>query len=170
MKKFIVYFCIFILFIAGVSISFAATEKGSAEKSDEDIRIGLAIANMSNPYMIILGEEGKKKMAELGLDPQQLLIRDPQDDVTKQIHHIENFISQGVDVIIVQACDSDAIVPAVKDANRAGIPVVCLTRPVNGGEVMQLARTDNISGSREITDAICKAMTTLGKTKATTSR
>jgi D-xylose transport system substrate-binding protein len=49
---------------------------------------------------------------------------DAQSSADKQLTDVENLISQGANVLIVLAQDSDAIQPAVQKALDAGIPVI----------------------------------------------
>jgi len=49
---------------------------------------------------------------------------DAQSSADKQLTDVENLISQGANVLIVLAQDSDAIQPAVQKAVDAGIPVI----------------------------------------------
>ena len=49
---------------------------------------------------------------------------DAQSSADKQLTDVENLISQGANVLIVLAQDSDAIQPAVQKAVGAGIPVI----------------------------------------------
>ena len=53
------------------------------------------------------------------------------NDVTKQVGQIEDFISQGVDAIVVQAVDTTGIVTAIEEANEAGIPRIYNGRNAN---------------------------------------
>jgi inositol transport system substrate-binding protein len=59
---------------------------------------------------------------------------DAANDTAKQVSQVENFIAMEVDYIVIEAVDSDAIVPAIKEANAAEIPVICLICDANGGE------------------------------------
>ena len=57
-----------------------------------------------------------------------LVIQDAQQDNARQIAHIENFIQQGVDVLIVAPNEAAPITAPVKKAREKGIKVVCLER------------------------------------------
>src|SRR5699024_5753423 len=48
---------------------------------------------------------------------------DGQNDITKQIKGIEDLISKGVDILIVNPLDPKALVPSINAANRSGILV-----------------------------------------------
>ncbi len=62
-----------------------------------------------------------------------------------QLAIIENFISQQVDVIAVSPADTEAVKPAIKQANEAGIPVIMvnLLEPQDDIEVASYIGFDN---------------------------
>jgi len=62
-----------------------------------------------------------------------VLVADGDDAV--QVSQIENFISQKVDVLIVVPHSSDAVVPAIAEAHKAGIKVISYDRLALGSDV-----------------------------------
>ncbi len=44
-----------------------------------------------------------------------------------QMKDVENLITKKPDCIIIDTCDSDAIVSSIEDCNKAGIPVLTWT-------------------------------------------
>ena len=107
--------------------------------------IGVAMAQFDNNFLTILRhgiEEGAK---EQGL---QLQFEDAQNDLPRQLSQIQNFITSGVDGIVVVAVDSDLIPQMVKLADEAGIPIVNINRePPN---VTSLGANEAFVGSREV--------------------
>lgn len=71
---------------------------------------------------------------------------DAQNDPAKQVSDIEDLIQKKVDVILLNPTDADALVPAVEEANKAGIPLLTIDRSVNGGEVALHIASDNVKG------------------------
>jgi ribose transport system substrate-binding protein len=76
------------------------------------------------------------------------VISDAQNDTAQQQDDIQNFITQQVDVILVNPVYSDAVVPAVEAANDAGIPVIALDRKASGGDVVSTIASDNVQGGK----------------------
>lgn len=67
-----------------------------------------------------------------------------ENDVQKQNQQIEDFISQGVDAIIIAPADGDAVVSAIVECNEAGIPVIMANRAAGEGcEVYATISCDN---------------------------
>lgn len=120
------------------ALSLAAT---GAQAQD----IGVAMAQFDNNFLTILRqgiEEGGRA------EGVTLQFEDAQNDVPRQLSQIENFISSGVDAIIVVAVDSDAITQMDRLAVKAGIPIVNINRePPN---VDSLGPLEAFVGSREV--------------------
>jgi inositol transport system substrate-binding protein len=55
-------------------------------------------------------------------------------DLQTQLDHIDNFIAQKMNAIIVQPADTAAIVPGIEKANKAGIPVISIVSRSGGGK------------------------------------
>lgn len=64
----------------------------------------------------------------------ELKFSDANNDIQKQLDQTDNFIAQGVDLLILVPCDFAGITPAVEKANAAGIPVICLGIKSEGGD------------------------------------
>ncbi|MGK6316650.1 sugar ABC transporter substrate-binding protein [Neorhizobium sp. DT-125] len=59
---------------------------------------------------------------------------DANNDASKQLDQIDNFIAQKVNAIVVVPVDYQGIVPGVEKANAAGIPVIALGIQSAGGK------------------------------------
>ncbi|MDI9374288.1 MAG: substrate-binding domain-containing protein, partial [Thermotogota bacterium] len=103
---------------------------------------------------------GEAKAAELGLG---FVVLDAQDSPEKQFSQVQDLIIRKVDVLIINPVDSDAIVPAVLEANAAGIPVITVTRPSNGGVVAQHLDIDNKEAGMLAAVAMANALNGKGR-------
>ncbi|RLC76656.1 MAG: D-ribose ABC transporter substrate-binding protein, partial [Chloroflexi bacterium] len=70
---------------------------------------------------------------------------------------------QGVDVLMVNPTDADAIVPSIQKANEAGIPVFTIDRGAAGGEVVSHIASDNVAGGWMASEFLCQALGGSGK-------
>ena len=64
-------------------------------------------------------------------------------DAEAQANQIDNFISQGVDAIVVVPVDSQAICSSVQRASDAGIPFYTIDRAPLGCEINMTVQSDN---------------------------
>lgn len=124
------------------------------------IRVGLSISTLNNPFFVDLRDGALEAANALGIE---LVVVDAQNDPNRQLSGIENLIQSKVDVILVNPCDSSAVVPAVKAANKAGIPVVTVDRGADGGEVVTHIASDNVAGGRMAGEFIAKLLGGKGK-------
>ena len=117
--------------------------------------IGLSLSTLNNPFFVTLRDGAKKAAEDFDV---KLIVVDAQDNPAKQLNDIEDLIEQKVDLIIINPCDSDAIVSAVESANEAGIPVITVDRSANGGKVIVHIASDNVAGGRMAAQIIAKAL------------
>jgi ribose transport system substrate-binding protein len=82
---------------------------------------------------------------ELGV---QVIWKGPQkeDDRAQQITVVEDFISRGVDGIVLAPLDDRALMRPVQDAVREKIPVVVIDSGLQGSDYISYVATDNYQG------------------------
>jgi ribose transport system substrate-binding protein len=109
--------------VAGLALAALLIPAAGAApmQQEKPITVGVVhnLANHPSIQAIINGFNDEAKHY-----PINYVFLDPAYDPQKQVAMIEDLISQKVDVIAVNAVDPDAIVPALKAASDAGIPVV----------------------------------------------
>lgn len=127
---------------------------------NEEVTIGLAISTLNNPFFVDLEAGAKAKATELGV---KLVTLDSQDDSATEMSNVEDLINQGVDVIMINPTDSDAVKSAVEAANKANIPVITLDRGANGGEVVSHIASDNVAGGKLAGEYIVELLGGKGK-------
>lgn len=115
--------------------------------------VGLSLSTLNNPFFVEVRDGAQAAADELGIE---LIVTDAQDSVSTQISNIEDLLQSGVDVLIVNATDSDAVVPAVMEANNRNVPVIAVDRSVNGGTLAYFIASDNLAGGRLAGEFICE--------------
>lgn len=121
-----------------------AGDNGEVEEmSAEEITIGLSISTLNNPFFGDLQRGVVETAEENGSTVRSV---DAQDDTATQINGIDDLIQQGVDILLINPVDSDAITPAIESANSAGIPVITIDRSSEGGDVLTFIASDNVEG------------------------
>ena len=149
MKKFLKVFGLAALLVAVSSAASAAGEK-----------IGLVVSTQNNPFFVTLKEGAVKKANELGYE---LIVLDSQNDPSKELGNVEDLLVKGVDVLLINPTDSDAVVSSVRAANRSKIPVVTLDRAANGGKVVSHVASDNVLGGEVAGNYIVEKLGGKGK-------
>ncbi len=82
---------------------------------------------------------------------------DANNDVTRQLDQIDNFIAQKVRAIVVVPVDYEGITPGIERANKAGIPVVTLNIQAKGGK-STFVGSKNIDAGRMQGEFMAKAL------------
>ena len=120
--------CMIVLF-TGCNTPPASDKPGSiitepvSLKSNLDlsnIKIGYVSPSLNAPFYVVLSQYVKKYAESYGMN---FVMADGQDDIVKQITSMEDLISTGLDILILNPLDHKALIPAVNAAARSGIPV-----------------------------------------------
>lgn len=134
------------LLAAVVAVALAAsTTLLHKDSGTEEKRIGLSLSTLNNPFFVQVRSGAQQEATRLGV---KLTVTDAQNDASQQANQTQNFTSSGMDAIIVNPVDSDALGQAVKGANQAGIPVVAVDRGVNNATTSTLVASDNVAGGK----------------------
>lgn len=80
----------------------------------------------------------------------EIVENDPQNDASKQTMAIENFMQRHVDGIVVLAVDPVGVVPAIKDAVKAGFPVIAVDAQVKSDAISTFIGTANYDAGKEM--------------------
>ncbi|MBP2015326.1 D-ribose ABC transporter substrate-binding protein [Anaerococcus degeneri] len=127
----------------------AKTEEKSTETSVETkeggYKIGVSLSTLNNPFFVSIREGIEEKAKEEGAE---VVISDAQNDSSVQSNQIEDLITQKVDLIIINPVDSTAISSSVQKANEANIPVICVDRGTEDGEIVSLVASNNVEGGK----------------------
>ena len=125
------------LLLAGAAL---AVVTGSAAAKDLN-SIGITLGSLGNPFFVALSQGAEAKAKEI--NPNVTVNTASADyDLNKQFTQIDNFIASGVDMILVNASDPNAIAPAIKRAQAAGIVVVAVDVAAAGADAT--VQTNNI--------------------------
>ncbi|NLI21590.1 MAG: D-ribose ABC transporter substrate-binding protein [Clostridiales bacterium] len=122
--------------------------------------IGFAVSTLENPFFVTMKDAAEAKAAELGVT---LMVLDAQDSAETQASQVEDLITRGVDLMIINPVDSDAIGTSVIACNNASIPVITVTRSSNSGTVVQHLDIDNKEAGKLDAEQLIKDLGGKGK-------
>ncbi|MCI8506312.1 MAG: substrate-binding domain-containing protein [Lachnospiraceae bacterium] len=121
----------------------AATEaaKETAEKATEaapaangeGLKIGVCIYKFDDNFMTLYRQELQKYLEETY--GAEVTVVDGKGDQAEQTNQIDNFISQGVDVLILNLVQASATETVAKTCADAGIPAVFINREPDATEL-----------------------------------
>ena len=147
---------------AGCSSSGKTETKTDDTKKDtgKKIVIGLSMNTLNNPFFVDVKKGAEKGAQENNVD---LIVTDAQNQSSKQLTDIENLIQKKPDLLIIDPCDSDAIISAIETANEKKIPVITIDRASNGGKVVSHIGFDAIHAGKIAGEFLGKALNGKGK-------
>lgn len=131
---------------------------GAAEK-----KIGMMIWNASVPFYsnLISGAQKTAEELEVSLDLQS-----GNGDLATEISVIQQFIAQKVDIILITPSNAKGIVPVVKQAAAAGIPVIAVNNRVDtstGAQIVTYVGVDDVTFGQQQGELLAKAIGGKGK-------
>ncbi|WP_298782332.1 substrate-binding domain-containing protein [uncultured Polaribacter sp.] len=91
-------------------------------------KIGYATPSLNAPYYQALLQSIKASTEKNGMT---FLSADGQNDINKQIAAVEDLITKGVDALLLNPKDPDALVGVTKVAKAAGIPVFIIDSSID---------------------------------------
>ena len=86
-------------------------------------KVGVAMYTLSAPYFAAQLDAASKKAKELGCE---VMTSDGQNDMLKQIADVEDMVSKGINVLILNPRDPKGLIPAANAASAAGVKVVAM--------------------------------------------
>lgn len=137
------------------------TSPGASEAPSE-ITIGSMIWNTSVPFYSNFIKGQQETAASLGV---KLTIVDGKGDIGTEVAGVQQLIAQGVDAILVTPSDAKGIVPAIKKANEAGIPVFAVNNRVDdtAAEIVTFIGADDVEFGRQQAALVAETLPNGGK-------
>ncbi|WP_191602457.1 sugar ABC transporter substrate-binding protein [Marinomonas algicola] len=155
------------IFLKKASIALltsAALMTGSAAMADDKPVVGLVMKSLANEFFRDMLEGTKEHAARRGDYELRAVGMQNETDFQSQINAVENFITQGADIIVIAPADSRAMVRPLKKAMEAGVIVinfdVALDAEAKKKQGVELAfiGPDNRDGARLAGEALAKKL------------
>ena len=138
--------------LAGSVALFCLTSAAMAE----ECKVGLTMPSLNAPYFAAQVAAVEKAAKDQGCE---ITTADSQNDFSKQINDVEDMIAKGIDILILNPRDQEALVPAADAATKAGVKVVVMDSTLNPkANVVTQVRSSNDENGRLVGDWIAKKM------------
>src|SRR5688572_20507093 len=116
----------------GVICAVGFAQDKPAEGAKKNYKIGMSQCNLGEPWRVQMNADIKKAAAA---HPELTVVyKDAQNDPLKQRSHVEEFVSDGVDLLIISPKEAAPLTEPVATAYKKGIPVIVLDRKVLGDQ------------------------------------
>ncbi len=116
-------------------------------------KIGVLYWSMNIPGQVAMREGLEAEASAINVRAQaagtrgvELLARvagEGNEGIERQIEQMSALVEEDIDLLIVQPTDNAALVPPLKAANSAGIPVIAYDQYISGGELAAYLTSDN---------------------------
>jgi ribose transport system substrate-binding protein len=141
----------FMILAASLCLSLAATACGkqpseaSGPREGRALQIAVIPKGTTHEFWKSIRAGAEQAARELGVE---VIWKGPQkeDDRAQQITVVEDFVSRGVDGIVLAPLDDRALMRPVRDAAREKIPVVIIDSALQGSDYVSYVATDNTQG------------------------
>lgn len=125
MKKFKNYVIIGLVSILSLFLISCSQKEGKSLADGGRIKIGVSIANFDDTFLTYMMDGMKKAAQKEGVDIEFV---DAKEDIATQMNQVENFVTQGKDVIIVVPVDTSASEPMTNIAVTNGAKIIYVNR------------------------------------------
>ncbi len=152
----------FLFFSLVISLLSACGGGGSASDGDGKLKIAMVPKGTTHSFWKMVHGGAAKAAQEEDID---LIWQGPQkeDDRQMQIQTMQNFISRGVDAILLAPLDDQALVPSVDAAIKRNIPVIVFDSDLKSDLQSSFVATDNYLGGKLCAQRMVEVMGGKGK-------
>ncbi|MBU4254791.1 MAG: substrate-binding domain-containing protein, partial [Acidobacteria bacterium] len=129
------------LFGCGGKETPSASSEEAAESGRAEWVIGMSQCNLGEPWRVQMNQDIKHESEK---HPEiKIIFKDAQNDSMKQRSQVEEYISAGVDLIIISPKEAAPLTPPIAAAYEKGIPVIVLDRRILGDRYACFIGADN---------------------------
>ncbi len=104
--------------------------------------IGFSQCNSSEPWREAMNKEMQQEASKY--PDIELIISDAQQDNSKQVADVENFLVKEVDLLIISPNEAQPLTAIVEQAFQKGIPVIVLDRKILSDQYTVFIGADNV--------------------------
>jgi len=144
--------CMAVLLLGGCGAKDAPSAGGKV--------IGVTLMTQTNDFFKDL-EAGLREEADRR--GYRLIVQSAQNDPAAQARQLEDFVTQRVDAVVVNPCNSDTIASSLRVVTDAKIPVFTADIAAKGATVVSHVASDNVQGGRLAGEEMARLLGGQGK-------
>jgi inositol transport system substrate-binding protein len=144
-----------------LAAALGVTASACKKKDAGALTIGVAFETLQTEYWVASFEVMKQELKRRNI---RMLEAIADGDANKQLEQVQNFIARKVDGIIVAPKDAQTVIPMIKAANAARIPIVLYNRPPAASDARSVTvGVDNFGITKATVEHMCKLAKASGK-------
>jgi len=132
---------------ASPTSSTPTSSGGDGGAGGKTFLIGMSQANKGEPWRQAMNDQ--IAAAAAGHPELKVVFADAAQDNAKQVAQVENFLQQGINLLIISPNEAAPLTDVVAKAYDKGIPVILLDRKVKGDKYTMWIGADNIKIGQE---------------------
>jgi ribose transport system substrate-binding protein len=131
------------LVFAGCAVPGDGASSTETTNVSGKVKIGFSQATQQSPFYVSLSDAAKTEAQSQG---QEFYFADANGDITKQNNDVQDLITRGIQVLVLNPVDPKGVAPSLAAAKAAGIKVVTVDRPVESGAASFVGRDNKAMG------------------------
>lgn len=136
------------------TVSLQPGGPGHGDTVHKPLMIGFSDATLQSPFYVQLRDGAKGEAARAGA---KFVFADANGDVDKQNNDVQDMLTRGVNVLLINPVDPKGVAPAMAAAKAANVPVITVDRPAPGGAIAHVGR-DNKKMGRLVGQRLAQAL------------
>jgi len=96
---------------------------GFEAPTDKDMRIGVLMITMANPFWVTFSEGAQAMGKELGITVD-IHSAPTEGDISSQLATCESMVAAGYDALVIYPITENNLIPCITKANEAGVPII----------------------------------------------
>jgi ABC-type sugar transport system substrate-binding protein len=133
------------------------------ESGEEARTVGVAFETLQTEFWVAAIGAIRSELDSRGTTMLEAIA---DGDANRQLEQVRGFIARGVDGVIVVPRDGQSVIPAIRAANDAGIPIVLFNRPPDPSSARSVAVVaDNLAIARATAEHLCEQARASGERK-----
>jgi ABC-type sugar transport system substrate-binding protein len=143
---------------ASACSTFSSGGSSGGSGSSGTGKVGYSESFLTDPFQVQLVKQISQQAKKQGVDV--LPATNANNDPGKQSTDIQTLLGEGVKGLILAPIDSDAISPAISQANAKNVPVVTVDKGPSAGhaKAFMIVRANNVQMGQEACQAMGKAL------------
>ncbi len=143
--------------------STSGHENGTGAEAVDSIRVAIVPPGFTSPFHVALKDSAVDVGEQFGWKVD-VVAAENENDFAGQVAVVEQELQKGISAISINPIDSRAIVTAVREANKAHIPVFMhnLITPVSDGKVEEYIGYDQWNGAAKLARYTCNLLQNQG--------
>ncbi len=147
-----------LIFVLLLSLSFASvackSSGGENENENEIYRIAVIPKSVGFDFWSRVKTGADEAARELGNIEVIWKGMTDETDIAGQVALVESFITQQIDAIVIAPADARGLVPVLREARSAGIPIVTIDSGTDPQIAASHVATDNVAAAAKAADLV----------------